>query len=369
MIKQDVTRNLIGLEDLALGVGTVQQRRGPIGTATIPITKINGANLPYDANTTLKQKFDGLEARMDTLPPVVDQDGNLLTGLINTSVQQLNLTGRLWRKDLGATALLYYGTELLFEYDKTNGNIVIPPDTNYIAADNLIIQQYTAADQVINATITALLNALKSAAYLDVGVGANNVVQLDSAGRMPQVDGSLLTNLNAGVPVGFIGLVGHSIADVNWLECNGQAISRATYSLLFSKVGTSYGIGDGSTTFNLPDLRGVFVRGWNGAVTGTDPNRVLGSTQQDSIKAHSHAAGTLVTSIAPNHSHTIEREGSGQGGTRPALANVGVSTAPLLSNTSSAGSHSHTVTGSTASTGDGETRPINTALKYIIKVA
>ena len=50
----------------------------------------------------------------------------------------------------------------------------------------------------------------------------------------------------------------------NWFLCNGQAISRTTYSKLFSIIGTNYGAGDGSTTFNLPDYRGKFLRGLGG---------------------------------------------------------------------------------------------------------
>ena len=64
-----------------------------------------------------------------------------------------------------------------------------------------------------------------------------------------------------------------------WLECNGNAVSRTTYAALFSAIGTTYGVGDGSTTFNLPDLRGEFVRGWDHG-RGADSGREFGSYQQ-----------------------------------------------------------------------------------------
>ncbi|MEG0923294.1 MAG: phage tail protein [Comamonas sp.] len=79
-----------------------------------------------------------------------------------------------------------------------------------------------------------------------------------------------------------------------WLECNGAAISRATYGTLFASIGTNYGVGDGATTFNLPDLRGEFLRGADRG-RGVDPGRALGSAQLDSVQDHKHdmPIGTL----------------------------------------------------------------------------
>jgi len=56
-----------------------------------------------------------------------------------------------------------------------------------------------------------------------------------------------------------------------WMLCNGAAINRTTYSNLYNAIGTAWGIGDGSTTFNLPDLRGQFLRGVN-LGSGNDPD-------------------------------------------------------------------------------------------------
>ena len=68
-----------------------------------------------------------------------------------------------------------------------------------------------------------------------------------------------------------------------WLECNGAAISRATYGTLFASIGTNYGPGDGATTFNLPDLRGEFLRGADRG-RGVDVGRAIGSAQGDAIR-------------------------------------------------------------------------------------
>ena len=61
---------------------------------------------------------------------------------------------------------------------------------------------------------------------------------------------------NYSAMAGTIKMFAGSVAPDGWLLCNGQAVSRTTYSKLFNVIGTTYGEGDGSTTFNVPDLRG-----------------------------------------------------------------------------------------------------------------
>ena len=72
-----------------------------------------------------------------------------------------------------------------------------------------------------------------------------------------------------------------------YLKCNGAAVSRTTYAELFTSIGTLYGVGDGSTTFNVPDLRGEFIRGWADD-SAVDTGRVFGSAQTDDVEPHSH---------------------------------------------------------------------------------
>ena len=71
-------------------------------------------------------------------------------------------------------------------------------------------------------------------------------------------------------------------APAGWLKANGAAVSRTTYAALFSAIGTAFGAGDGSTTFNLPDLRGEFPRGWDDG-RGVDPSRGFGSAQETRV--------------------------------------------------------------------------------------
>jgi microcystin-dependent protein len=98
----------------------------------------------------------------------------------------------------------------------------------------------------------------------------------------------LVDGINAFVSLtGSILFMATPIVPNGWLKADGSAVSRATYSRLFTAIGTTYGSGDGSTTFNLPDLRGQFIRGFDDGA-GVDSGRVLGSTQTDQNKSHTH---------------------------------------------------------------------------------
>ena len=97
------------------------------------------------------------------------------------------------------------------------------------------------------------------------------------------------------------------IPPTGWLKADGALFNRLTYAALFAVIGTLYGAGDGSTTFQLPDLRGQFIRGFDDGA-GVDPARVMGSNQVDDFASHGHplniyidhtGAGTLQGILAP----------------------------------------------------------------------
>lgn len=111
-----------------------------------------------------------------------------------------------------------------------------------------------------------------------------------------------------GVPIGTVTSYAGSTAPTGWLLCYGQAISRSTYSDLFTVVGTTYGSGDGSTTFNLPDCRGRTHAGKDN-MGGTSASRITtGGSGIDGVTLG--AAGgaqthTLTTAQIEAHAHTI----------------------------------------------------------------
>lgn len=157
-------------------------------------------------------------------------------------------------------------------------------------------------------------------------------------GNFDTIDTTMKT-ISDKIPPGVILMYGAATAPAGWLECNGDAISRITYSKLFSVIGTTYGSGDGTTTFNLPDLRGEFIRGWDHG-RDVDKNRIFGSTQEDEIKSHNHSLRyasywATGTGGAPEFRYDVTEYG--------------------------------TSTNDIQNTGGTETRPRNVALMYIIK--
>ena len=111
-----------------------------------------------------------------------------------------------------------------------------------------------------------------------------------------------------GVPSGTVMFIAQNTAPTGYMKANGAAVSRSTYSALFSAIGTTFGVGDGSTTFNIPDLRGYFPRGWadNGSL---DSGRTFGSAQT----ATSIFAGDQYAAVAAGISNPDANLGSSSG--------------------------------------------------------
>jgi microcystin-dependent protein len=98
------------------------------------------------------------------------------------------------------------------------------------------------------------------------------------------VSGSVTTPL---APPGSVVFVAQNTPPTGWLKANGAEVSRTVYSALFAAINTTFGAGDGSTTFTLPDLRGEFPRGWDDS-RGIDSGRAFGSAQADAMQGHYH---------------------------------------------------------------------------------
>lgn len=114
-------------------------------------------------------------------------------------------------------------------------------------------------------------------------------------------------------PVGSIIAWTNSTPPANYLECNGAAVSRTAYANLFNVIGTTFGAGDGSTTFNLPDLRGEFIRGWDNG-RGVDASRALGSAQAEDVGPHTHAVVGLYKGFGTDGNSNYVSGGVSSGG-------------------------------------------------------
>ncbi len=188
-----------------------------------------------------------------------------------------------------------------------------------------------------------------SSGYVGIGIDSPTA-QLHVGGRIKDKTGFVM-------PVGTMLPYAGSTAPEGWLLCDGSAVSRITYSDLFKAIGTAWGNGNGSSTFNIPDARGKFPRGVDDSPTqgtsNTDPDRAtrtatnsggntgnkVGTLQSDALKVHNHGfTSSLAVYQFPSGSLKVT------GGTDYAFKNI------LTNNT-----------------GDSETRPVNIYVNYIIK--
>lgn len=127
----------------------------------------------------------------------------------------------------------------------------------------------------------------------------------DDAYTKAQGDARFLLRADLGLhrEAGRVGYFATGTPPAGWLRANGALVSRAAYAELFAAIGTTHGEGDGTTTFQLPDLRGEFLRGLDDA-RGVDAGRAIGSWQADGFRSHKHATvdGSRYSHSPPNGS-------------------------------------------------------------------
>jgi microcystin-dependent protein len=148
-----------------------------------------------------------------------------------------------------------------------------------------------------------------------------------------------------------------SSAPSGWLKCNGAAVSRSLYAALFNIIGTTYGAGDGSTTFNLPDLRGEFLRGLDDG-RGVDSGRTIGTAQAHQNAAHQHYVAWQGNTGSATNSSNLSSTAYVAGSTGPSSLYEGYGL-QQTANVANAGLSS--------SAGGTETRPRNVSALWIIK--
>ena len=216
--------------------------------------------------------------------------------------------------------------------------------------------------------------SLKSPSALSGNVALTLPSSITNGGFL-QTDGSgnLSFQIVAGVPSGSVFCMAVATVPSGYLECNGAAVSRTTYAALFAIIGTAYGTGNGSSTFNLPDLRGEFVRGFDNG-RGVDNGRSIASSQSSQFGQHNHnvsaSSSSSVTDPGHQHSMSVGFFNSVNSGGALSFKDAGTSnrinTAFTGISVSTSTSISQSNRGGTSNSS--ETRPRSIAMMYIIKV-
>ena len=273
------------------------------------------------------------------------------------------VAGKLWVNSNNNTLNMYDGTNFI----------------NLGKVDTAEMGHATTASPSFTGTITSAGDIVMS------GTGSLQLPSGTTAQRPTPVTGDIRFNTSLtqfegyngsswgeianGVPAGAVFAHASNTPPSGFLECNGAAVSRSTYASLFATIGTTHGSGDGSSTFNLPDLRGRFVRGWANTKTNTgDDGRSFASTQSDQNKLHTHSISTAsLTGGIRKISEGFGAGGSASGVfTKTSDGNNSVtgssSTSPVAGVDFDA-SHTHTL----GNNGGTEVRVKNTALMYVIK--
>jgi phage-related tail fiber protein len=251
-----------------------------------------------DTNYTLTA-FNGLpdEARNAVL--VLGGTNTATRQLITPSVEKTyivtNNTGAgVTIKTSSGTGVTVPNTTTQIVYCDGTDFILAASRTNVLAGNGINVATVGIDSTVsVNTSVTTTLTDIQTLTNktLTAPVLTTPVLGTPASGTLTNCTGLPLTTgvtgqlpaVNGGVPSGAVMVFAMNSVPSGYLACNGTAVSRSTYAALFSAIGTTWGAGDGSTTFNLPDLRGEFVRGFD-AGRGADPGRSFASFQDDAIR-------------------------------------------------------------------------------------
>ena len=251
-------------------------------------------------------------------------------------------------------------------------------NTTQIATTAFVVSSYLPlAGGTVTGNIT--LNAQSDIRFADadssnyVALQAPATVASNLTLTLPATDGSsgqaLTTNGSGalafatigGVPIGAVFYFAANTAPTGFLKANGAAVSRTTYAALFAITGTTYGAGDGSTTFNVPDLRGEFIRGWADD-RAVDTGRAFGSAQGYATAKPQTTTATRLLGDGTTTTIASASDPSAIGFARVSKSGEGVTAGSVDSQDS--GTEIDVINGVI---GDAETRPRNVALLACIK--
>lgn len=213
-------------------------------------------------------------ASQDTWGGKINADLDSIDDLLGgTTAIKPNLSAGLWK--VGGTEVTASAAELniLDGVTASTAELNILDGVTATTAELNILDGVTATAAELN--ILDGVTGLSSQAEAEAGT--NNATLMTPL-RVAQAISALVST----VPSGAVSYFARNTAPTGWLKANGAAVSRTTYSALFSAIGTTFGSGNGSTTFNLPDLRAEFLRGWDDG-RNIDTSRAFGSSQETRV--------------------------------------------------------------------------------------
>ena len=225
-----------------------------------------------------KFSVGGVETTIDRITGTVSQEGDTimashLNEIQKNCIYQVNAT-RVVEGFLEIYDITIDGSE---EFTPFNQTFLVEFDTTNTKTDSLLRfngNTYSLRFINYNIDIAPAIGGIPKQALVILNV-VNSKAYIQSV------------SLEEKQIIGKIDYIPYSTVPIGYLKANGAAISRTTYARLFAVIGTTFGVGDGSTTFELPDLRGEFIRAWDDG-RGVDSTRVLGSAQGDEFKSHNH---------------------------------------------------------------------------------
>ena len=309
-----------------------------IAAPSTALSPVFSSNVTISANTSgpallITQTGAGAAIRVqdsadpDASPFVVDTSGQVGIGTASPANALDVAGGAIQISSSGGTA------RTVMSADSTDSIFSVNDDRNFTVKTN--------------ASTRLTINSTAATSTVPVVLPTDPTTALQAATKQ-YVDG-LVGPTTAGILVPFAG----TSAPSGWLACDGSAVSRTTYATLFSVIGTTWGAGNGTTTFNVPDLRGAFLRG--SGTSSLDPSspRAVGSFQAEAYLSHNHTASDS------GHVHNMNLSGF--------FTTGGAGTAAGSSGFGSPATQTGYANISVGSSGGAETRPDNYAVLYIIK--
>ena len=343
------------------------------GPARIPVMYRSGAHWIVDSPTDFPMKQGTTTVKYNTVVGSTWSTTHVannsyvpmfIVATNNLNYPVLSIMGQYIDSNLGKVQ----------EYDWSSMDLGDFPSVEFRPLYKVIVKALTGASNTVKASITEIQDM-----------------------RVDQVNPVGIAQAVSSSPTGALTAFAGSSAPTGWLLCYGQAVSRATYAALFSVVGTTYGSGNGSTTFNIPDMRGRVPVALDN-MGGTDADRLtvantLGDTGGKEkhlllvaeMPSHSHLAGLLAATSAGSHVHTLNTLAIGNTGSThshdagnydgvginndimtnvpgyPAFQSLyagGAANNRIKATASADSAHTHNITGALQTTGD-HTHPVS----------